>query len=78
MTPDPIVAFYDEKVLRQVAGIFGPQSAAARAMDEFDTRRSHGEDVAIYRTRRNVIVVGPNCPEIRELLERPLPYPHTQ
>ena len=47
---------YDEA--NRVANIFGPSSAAWRALDEFERRRATGEEVGIFRDRA-MLIVGP-------------------
>lgn len=52
----------DEAVLRRLASIFGPQSAAAQALADASERRGRGEIVAFYEWHERGLrytVVGP-------------------
>lgn len=54
-----------DEFLLQIAGIFGAQSAAHKAMAERDRRRLAGEDVHVFWDRDTwVLLVGP-MPERR-------------
>ena len=49
-----------EAVVRRVAEIMGPSSAAARAVRDFEDRQANGENVGFYHESRTWIV-GPVC-----------------
>lgn len=49
----------DEQMVRRVAWIMGPQSAAAQAIADFENRSARGEAVAFYR-QGAAWLVGPN------------------
>ncbi len=49
-----------ENIVRRVAEIMGPSSAAAKAIRDFELRQQAGEDVAFYHEPRTWIV-GPVC-----------------
>lgn len=52
----------EESVLRRIAGIFGPQSAAAQALADAAERRARGQIVAFYEwceRGQTYTVVGP-------------------
>lgn len=52
------LTLYDEDAAARVAGIFGPYSAAALALDELSRRRALGEDARLFKGRFG-FVVGP-------------------
>ena len=49
-----------EEIVRRVAKIMGPSSAAAKAIRDFEDRQEAGENVAFYHEPRTWIV-GPIC-----------------
>ena len=48
-----------EEVVRKLAYIVGPSSAAALAIADFERRKAAGEQVAFYQ-EGNAILVGPD------------------
>ena len=47
-----------EEVVKGTADICGPHSAAARAIKDAEERRAAGEEVAFFRERGSIIVIG--------------------
>lgn len=54
----PILEPLDEDIARRIAHILGPQSAAAKALNELELRRKDGDDIALF-TYGDTILVGP-------------------
>jgi hypothetical protein len=48
-----------EEILSKVADVIGPESGAAKALEEFKSRKVKGEDVAIYIAESSWII-GPD------------------
>ena len=47
-----------EEVVKTTADICGPHSAAAQALANAEQRRASGEEVAFFRERGSIIVIG--------------------
>jgi len=47
-----------EEILRRLASIVGPHSAAADALRDAESRRARGEHVEFFKDRNSIIVRG--------------------
>ena len=59
--PKTVMEQVDESIVQMTARIMGPSSAAAKAIDDFETRTAAGENVAFHHAPRTWIV-GPVIP----------------